>query len=51
MPTCNVYLSADEYAQLVYISIAQKIRVPLLIRKIVQEHLKEKGEKLGQRTS
>jgi len=48
MPTQTIYLSEEEYAKLAYLAMQEKIRIPVLIRKIVREHLQKmevgKGE-------
>jgi len=46
MPVVNVYLSEDEYAQLLYKAMDKNTRVSLLVRRIVREWLK-KTQKAG----
>jgi len=41
MPTLNVYLSEDEYAQLLHRAMDENTKASKLVRRIVREWLKE----------
>jgi len=49
MPTCNVYLSADEYASLVYEAAAQKTRPSIGKTPLTSKQCKDLERKLGYR--
>jgi len=46
MPVVNVYLSEDEYSQLLYKAVDENIKASKLVRRIVKEWL-EKVQKEG----